>query len=147
MCNPSSGSSSSRSPAFWQPSRSPCAFCRIQSARRAAKPFGNADWTLTAKKVGVRTGALRAIFDGLSSVIRSAVELERTVALLARIQTRPADNKPLHRSGGSFAVTFRNFTCRHSMNGGRSSGQQTFPQQLSIQMASAPNSKSKTHHR
>ncbi len=26
-------------------------------------------------------------------------------------------NKPLHRSGGSAASTFRNFTCRHSMSG------------------------------
>jgi len=32
--------------------------------------------------------------------------------------SKEGNNNPLHRSGGSTALTFRNFTCRHSMNGG-----------------------------
>ncbi len=34
------------------------------------------------------------------------------------IQYRTADNNPLHGSSGTTLLTFRNFTYRHSMNGG-----------------------------
>ena len=37
---------------------------------------------------------------------------------IRRSPTQRTDNNPLHRSGGSAAWIFRNFTCRHSMNGG-----------------------------